>query len=141
LDRGSRWIVNGVRFVDAADRVVVEQVIDVHSQTQTLVPEPEDLRQLEIEDRVSLAVQIAGVEQVDRGRRVGGRGAECHETSRLASVCTRAGRRRRRAGRACRFPLNHVLGNGRIRIQLDARTVLKDSAQEYLDFWNLIGSA
>src|SRR5678816_287194 len=43
LDRGSRWIVNGVRLVDAPDCVVVEQVIDVHSHAEALVPEPDDL--------------------------------------------------------------------------------------------------
>ena len=52
---------------------LLNRVIDVDSQAQTLVPEPEELRQLEIEDRVGLAVHVAWVEQIDGGRRVGGR--------------------------------------------------------------------
>jgi hypothetical protein len=59
LDDRRRRVVNGVEVVLVRpDRVVVEQVVDINADVEALVGEADVLRELQVELRVALAVQL-----------------------------------------------------------------------------------
>src|SRR5690606_21482843 len=68
LDLGRARVIDRPGIVVAVDGVGVEHVVDVRTDGHALVPEPDVLGELEVEQRHALAVEIAGVEQVDRRR-------------------------------------------------------------------------